>query len=224
MRVVLLAAAVTVTPAFAARRALRPTRRRGSQAARSSRPTTSGTAGRPAPGRRRLGRCRPLDRARRARARRLRLGPVGGRPDRHPDHRRRPRHAALAGRLRVRGRERPRARIRSRPACASRAARPRTATGTRSSSTATAAGCTSSSRSDASTGAGRQARVRSGTCAPTACDRPGGRPPTPPDCPSSPVSPATTRSRAGASTMRFASPSTAPGAPTSGRHGTSRAT
>ena len=52
---------------------------------------------RPAPGRRQLRRGRPLDRPRGARARRLRLGSVGGRPDRHPDHGRRPRHSAARG-------------------------------------------------------------------------------------------------------------------------------
>ena len=56
-----------------------------------------------------LGRDRPLNRARRQRARRLRVRQVGGQPDRDPLHGRRPPDEAVAGELRLRGRERPRA-------------------------------------------------------------------------------------------------------------------
>ncbi len=86
--------------------------------------------------RRQLGRNRLVDRARPRAARRLRLGPLGRRPDRHPDHRR-------VGEARRRAASRSttptratRARTRSRRTSRSRAAASRTATGTRSSSTA----------------------------------------------------------------------------------------
>ena len=62
------------------------------------------------------------------------------------------------------------------------------------------------------------------TCARTSCGRPAGRRPTRPACRSSPGSRATTRSRAGGSTTRSASPSSARAAPTSGRRATTRAT
>ena len=88
-------------------------------------------ARRHAAGRGRLGCHRALDRGRRPHARRLRLGAVGGRADRNPDHRRRPQDPAFARELRVRGRvrqgalsdpaqrqDRRRAERRRRPSCA----------------------------------------------------------------------------------------------------------
>ena len=60
--------------------------------------------------------------------------------------------------------------------------------------------------------AGRPARARSSTCAPTTCGRPAGPRPTPPGCRSCPAWPATTRSPPASidHALRFTAPCTAP--------------
>ena len=127
-----------------------------------------------AAGRSRLGCDRRRDRADEDDARRLRLGPLGRRPDRDPDHGRRQGASAKStvrfeyadesdrGPVPDPGRRQDRGRRRA-----------RTATATRSSSTATRAASTSCTRCAASAAAGRRDPARSGTCARTAL-RPAG--------------------------------------------------
>ena len=117
-------------------------------------------AGRQAAGRRELGADHRVDRPRPATARRLRLGPLGRRPDRHPVHRRRRRpDAEVARRFDYADESRQGPVPDPEERRTSRAAAARTATGTRSSSTATPASSTSSTRS---TRSGRRLEGRLG--------------------------------------------------------------
>ena len=113
-------------------------------------------------------------------------------------------------------------RIRSRRTPRSREARARRATATSSSSIAMRAGCGSCTARIRRTAAlrGRPDPARPGALPRTRCARSAGRPATPRDCRSCPVSSATTRSRRARSTTSSASPPRGRPAPTSGRRAT----
>ena len=144
-------------------------------------------AGRLAAGRGELGRDRPLDRRERGRARRLRLGALGRRADRDPDHGRR-HEAAQDARLASSTPTSPTAaRTRSRASVKIEGGRSSTATGTRSSSTARCVPALRALRpATPKAAAGRRALARSGACARTSCVPRAGRRPTPPACRSCP--------------------------------------
>ena len=152
----------------------------------------------------------PLDRRGHRPARGLRLGPLGWKPDRHPVHRRPRRGAKGACLLRLRRRVGPRAVSDS----GGREDRGRKATARAYRRLSGRARCTSSMPSSAPAAPGTRGRARSGASDRIGCGPPAGRLPMRPAWRSSPVSPATTRSRAERSAMRSGSQSSERGART----------